>query len=175
MHDVQLAKAQSSRPTTRRTRTPTRKRRKPTSSAAVTTPAKKTKKTPSLSQLLTPKNMQETMKTVGNLRGMVKNWLGYLQQADRVLDTVFVTTTSLKESGVLDKLVKQRGKNLSTDDFTSILGALMSSPLGANLFKGGGDEEEEPTATPAQTTNPQPANPQAIQRPNQQNGLPPMG
>lgn len=95
--------------------------------------------------------MQETVKTVTNLRGMVKNWLGYLQQADKMLDTVFVTTTSLKESGVLDKIVKQRGKNLSTEDFTSILAALMSSPM-ASSFLGGGDDDDDgaqPAASPA--------------------------
>lgn len=99
--------------------------------------------------------MQQTIKTVGNLRGMVKNWLGYLQQADKMLDTVFVTTGTLKESGVLDKLVKGRGKNLSTDDYTNILSALMSSPLASGFLKGG-DDDEKP-ATPEPTVSPQQA------------------
>ncbi|WP_188332332.1 hypothetical protein [Alicyclobacillus suci] len=123
----------------------------------------------SLSQLLSPKNVQETMKTVGNLRGMVKNWLGYLEQADKMLDTIFVTTNSLKESGVLDKLVKHRGKNLNTEDFTSILAALMSSPLAGGFFKGDdGDANEsttQPAASPQQTAQPsapQPPHPQSL-------------
>lgn len=99
-------------------------------------------RTPAPSQLLTPKNMQDTLKTVGNLRNMVKNWLNYLQQADKMLDTFYVTTGALKESGVLDKLLKFKGRNLTTEDFTNILAALLSSPLAENFFKGSGDRAE---------------------------------
>lgn len=93
-----------------------------------------------LSKLLTPETVQESIKSVGNLRKMVKNGLGYLQQADQVLETLYATSNSLKESGVLDKIIKQRGKNLSTEDFTNILMALMSSPIGGQLFKGSNNE-----------------------------------
>jgi hypothetical protein len=107
-----------------------------------------------LSKLLSPENIQETIKSVGNLRTQVKKWMVYLQQADQVLDTIFVTSNSLRETGVLDKIVKQRGKNLSTEDFTNILVALMNSPAGSQLLKsvgGGGNEgeAEEPVASPA--------------------------
>lgn len=94
-----------------------------------------------LSKLLTPENVQESIKGVGNLRKMVKSGLGYLQQADQVLETLYATSNSLRETGVLDKLIKQRGKNLSTEDFTNILMALMSSPIGGQLFKGSGGAE----------------------------------
>lgn len=107
----------------------------------------------SLSKLLAPENLQDTMKSVGTLRTQVKKWMGYLQQADQVLDTVFFTTNSLKDTGVLDKLVKQRGKNLSTEDFTNILVALMNSPAGSQILKSwGGDSEEstEAVSEPAQ-------------------------
>jgi len=87
------------------------------------------------------------MKNVGNLRNSVKNWLRYLQQADQVLDTVFVTTNSLKETGVLDKLVKQRGKNLSTEDFTNILVALMNSPAGNQILRSMGNGENKSAET----------------------------
>ncbi|WP_052012196.1 hypothetical protein [Alicyclobacillus hesperidum] len=130
-------------------------------SSSVATPSKKS---PSLSQLLSPKNMQDTLKTVGNLRNMVKNWLNYLQQADKMLDTVYVTTGTLKESGVLDKLLKHRGKNLTTEDFTSILAALMASPLGAGLL-GGSNDNESNQATKA---NQQPVQAQPQQQPPQQ-------
>ena len=111
-------------------------------------------KSGSLSKLLSPENIQETIKSVGNLRTQVKKWMVYLQQADQVLDTIFVTSNSLRETGVLDKIVKQRGKNLSTEDFTNILVALMNSPAGSQLLKsvgGGGNEgeAEEPVASPA--------------------------
>jgi uncharacterized protein YjgD (DUF1641 family) len=79
---------------------------------------------------------------VGNLRSMVKNWMTYLQQADTLLDTVYATSNSLKESGVLDKIVKQRGKNLSTEDFTNILIALMKSPVGGQVLKSMGNSGE---------------------------------
>lgn len=100
-----------------------------------------TKKKRSLSNLLTPENLQESLKSVGSLRNMVKSGLGYLQQADRMLETLHTTSNSLRESGVLDKIIKQRGRNLSTEDFTNILMALMSSPIGGQLFKGSKDEE----------------------------------
>lgn len=96
-----------------------------------------------ISKLLSPKNLQQSIKTVGNLRNSVKSWIQYLNQADQMLDTLFVTSSSLKESGVLDKLVKQKGKNLTTDDFTSILIALMNSPIGGQLFKSSSSEDEE--------------------------------
>lgn len=91
---------------------------------------------------------------MGNLRTQVKKWMVYLQQADQVLDTIFVTGNSLRETGVLDKIVKQRGKNLSTEDFTNILVALMNSPAGSQLLKsiGGGSSEseaQESVASPA--------------------------
>jgi hypothetical protein len=73
---------------------------------------------------------------------MVKNWMNYLQQADTLLDTVYATSNSLKESGVLEKLVKQKGKNLTTEDFTSILIALMNSPAGSQLVKSMGKSSD---------------------------------
>ncbi|MCL6452754.1 MAG: hypothetical protein K6T78_03890 [Alicyclobacillus sp.] len=129
-------------------------RRKSTSArpqSAAVKPASPTGKGSPLAKILSPDNIQETMKNVGNLRNTVKNWLRYLQQAEQVLDTVFVTTNSLKETGVLDKLIKQRGKNLSTEDFTNILVALMNSPAGSRLFGGGGEsgEASSETAAPA--------------------------
>ncbi|WP_062308580.1 hypothetical protein [Alicyclobacillus sendaiensis] len=133
---VALAKAQAARPANGRgtKRTPARsggRNRAPT-------PSKAGNRAPAPSQILTPKNMQDTLKTVGNLRNMVKNWLNYLQQADRMLDTFYVTTGALKESGVLDKLIKFKGRNLTTEDFTNILAALLSSPLAEGFFKGAG-------------------------------------
>lgn len=112
-------------------------------------PAGKTgKKSSGLSNLLTPEHIQDSLKSVGTLRKSLKSWLNYLQQADQMLETIYVTSNSLKETGVLDKLIKQRGKNLTTDDFTNILIALMNSPVGSQVLKGsGGDSSAE---TPAQ-------------------------
>ncbi|WP_054970088.1 hypothetical protein [Alicyclobacillus ferrooxydans] len=113
----------------------------------------------SLSKLLSPENIQETIKSVGSLRTQVKKWMTYLQQADQVLDTVFVTTNSLRETGVLDKLIKQRGKNLSTEDFTNILVALMNSPAGSQILKGmGGGSDDSDNVEQVEA----PANQQAL-------------
>jgi len=133
---VALAKARVARPANGRG-----SRRNPARSggrSGAPAQAKAGNKAPAPSQLLTPKNMQDTLKTVGNLRNMVKNWLNYLQQADKMLDTFYVTTGALKESGVLDKLLKFKGRNLTTEDFTNILAALLSSPLAEGFLKGSG-------------------------------------
>ncbi|MBX5436119.1 MAG: hypothetical protein IRZ33_02760 [Alicyclobacillaceae bacterium] len=104
-------------------------------------PAKPAKRPASLAELLSPKNLQDSLKAVGNLRTMVKNCLQYLQQADAMLDTLYTTSHTLRETGVLEKLVKQRGRNLTTEDFTNILVALMNSPLGSQFLRSmGGDK-----------------------------------
>ena len=139
----QLMKSGSAKP---QRRPPTiRKKRAPQAKAAASDNS--VKRIPSLSKLLSPKNIGESVKTVTNLRSMVKNWMRYLGQADQVLDTLFVTTNSLKESGVLEKIAKQKGKNLNTEDFTNVLIALMNSPIGGQLFKGS-DESSDGNAKP---------------------------
>ncbi len=118
---------------------------------AVKSTAAPAKKAGGLAQLLSPKGIQDSLKSVGSLRNSVKNWLRYLEQADQVLETIYATSNSLKESGVLEKIVKQKGKNLTTEDFANILVALMNSPIGGQVFKGGGDETDasETPAAPA--------------------------
>ncbi len=112
--------------------------------ASASTPAKSVaKKSGGLSDLLSPKNLSESLKAVNGLRGTVKHWLRYLQQADQMLETFYVTSNSLRETGVLEKLVKNKGKNLTTEDLTGILAALMSSPIGGQLFKSSGDGDDK--------------------------------
>lgn len=165
LEDIQLAKAQLPRArSTRRPPVAARRRpiaagkRRPKSAEKPSLPAKVNKG--NLSKLLNPKNLQESLKSIGNLRGSVKTWLGYLQQADQLLDTLFITSSSLKETGVLEKLVKSKGKNLNTEDFTNILMALMNTPMGAQLFKGNGDSNTETesngTAATASTASTKP-------------------
>jgi hypothetical protein len=156
--DIQLAQHNVSRPrkpNSARRGSKTKRRR--AARAPVPAPAQPQVKSPaarrpSLSQWLSLDNLQDSLKTVGNLRNVVRNCLQYLQQADQVLETLYVTSTSLKETGVLDKLVKHRGKNLTTDDFTNILIALMNSPVGNRFFKALNSQEEtgsQSAATPA--------------------------
>ncbi len=150
--DIQLAKSQLQR-TSRPSSGKRRPKRKSSPAKRRSAPAKPeaTKSKGNLSKLLSPKNLQESLKTVGNLRTMVKNWMQYLQQADQLLDTIFLTSNSLKETGVLDKLIKSKGKNLKTEDFTNILMALMNSPVGAHLFKSD-DSEQTGTEEPSPPT-----------------------
>ncbi|MHB1629485.1 MAG: hypothetical protein ACYCVB_14115 [Bacilli bacterium] len=121
----------------------------------------------SLGKLLTPKNFQESMNSITSLRGFFKQVSKYVQQADNLLDTLFVTANSLQESGVLKKLAESKGKKLGSSDLTNILMALMNSPLGNNIFKriGSGDDAktEEPSQT--QTAAAPPAPPAAPSRP----------
>lgn len=88
-----------------------------------------------LGKLLSPKNFDQSMDTIANLRALCRQCVKYVQQADSVLDTLFVTGSSLKETGVLKKLAESKGKNLSTDDLTNILLSLMNSPIGATIFQ----------------------------------------
>ncbi len=136
------------------------KRRKPTVKPASSSNAKADggsapKKPGTLSQLLTPKNLQQSVKAVGNVRSTVKNWLGYLQQADVWLDSVYSTTNSLKEAGILDRLAKSKGRKLSTEDFTTILSSILNTPLGDRMMKGlggGADDAPADAATAASGT-----------------------
>ncbi|PWI57935.1 hypothetical protein [Sulfoacidibacillus thermotolerans] len=100
-----------------------------------------------LGNMLSPKNFQESMNTISTLRGWSKQVAKYVQQADNLLDTLFITANSLQESGVLKKLAESKGKNLSTADLTSILMALMNSPLGNSVFKKLGGNSESTSAT----------------------------
>jgi hypothetical protein len=147
-HDIRVAKAnvrRTAKKSTRRAR-PRAKRNASSSLPAVRQPGNPPtgKAAKGLGHLLSPKGIQETLKTVGSLRTSVKQWLQYLQQADQILDTIFITSSSLKETGVLEKIVKQKGKNLSTEDFTNILIALMNTPIGGQLLKSGGSTETQP-------------------------------
>lgn len=101
-----------------------------------------------LNRLLSPRNLEESLGTIVTLRGFCKKCLKYVHQADNLLDTLFVTTNSLQETGVLKKIAESKGKNLNSGDLTSILMALMNSPLGNNVFQrlGGSEKKEAPPA-----------------------------
>jgi hypothetical protein len=148
-HDIRVAKANVRRTAKRQTKRARPGAKRNAGLPAVRQPGnpstgKKEKAAKGLGHLLSPKGIQETLKTVGSLRTSVKQWLQYLQQADQILDTIFITSSSLKETGVLEKIVKQKGKNLSTEDFTNILIALMNTPIGGQLLKSGGSTETQP-------------------------------
>ncbi|MBX6352063.1 MAG: hypothetical protein IRZ10_01910 [Thermoflavifilum sp.] len=112
-------------------------------------------------QLFGGAGLQDSLKTVGNLHGMVRKGLNYLQQADQILETVVVTGNSLKETGILDKLTKRRGKDLTTDDFTNLLIALMNSPVGHRFFKSLGAKDGQSSGATANPPGGPPALPPA--------------
>ncbi|WP_200757832.1 hypothetical protein [Effusibacillus dendaii] len=93
-----------------------------------------------------------SLSNLGNLSAMCKQCLKYLQQADVWLETINKASTSLNEAGLLQKLIKTKGKGLSTGDMASVLMAFMNTPLADQFFKGGSSEEDSSTA------NRQPAN-----------------
>jgi hypothetical protein len=114
---------------------------------------KRSKSTPTKSTApIVPKRLpipnvlaKDPISAIENIRNFCKQCLKYIQQADKMVDTLFVTTHSLQESGVLQKLLKDKGKNLTTNDFTNILIALMNSPAGSDIIKRMGQNQlEEP-------------------------------
>lgn len=101
------------------------------------------------SSLPSPSNLI-SLDSLNNLRKNAKQWLNYLQQADVFLDTIYSAGNQLNETGVLQKIIKQKGKNLSTGDFTAILMALMNTPLADRFFKGG-KQESNSANTPSES------------------------
>lgn len=97
---------------------------------------------------ISPTFIQDSIESLGNLRNLCKLCLKYIQQADTMIDTLFSTANSLHESGVLQKLIQHRGRNLSTTDLATILSVLMNSPIGSRLFErmGGGSETPPPAS-----------------------------
>ncbi|MFC4770169.1 hypothetical protein [Effusibacillus consociatus] len=85
-----------------------------------------------------------SLENLGSLRTMCKNCIKYLQQADRLLDTLFIASNSLNETGLLKKIIQTKGKGLSTGDLTSLLFAFMNTPLAEQFFKGGSSSEAAP-------------------------------
>ena len=147
------------------------RRSKPLRSHTKKRPQKKQKSTPSTptspktdkpnwGKILSPKNMEESLTTISTLRNFCKQCIRYVQQADGLLDTLYVTTNSLQESGLLKKISESKGKNLNSGDFTTMLLALMNSPLGNSFFKrltGGDSGNSDTPATPSAVTPPAPS------------------
>lgn len=109
-----------------------------------------------------------SLDSINNLRTSAKQWLKYLQQADVFLDTLYSAGNSLNDTGVLQKIIQQKGKNLSTGDFTAILMALMNTPLADRFFKGGKQDSLSQNAeVDSQTgrSGPQAASPQGQSQP----------
>lgn len=158
LKEILLVKSQSARQgTAAKSKPAQRKKTRPQNAKRKTAAPAKDAAVPdslgNLGKVLTPKNFQESMNSITSLRGFFKQVSKYVQQADNLLDTLFVTANSLQESGVLKKLAESKGKNLGTSDLTNILMALMNSPLGSNIFKRLGNGDDAKAQEPAQTQN----------------------
>ena len=155
---VRGQKPLSARSRTQPSRTKKRPQKKRASSSSSTaSPSTPKKEAPSWSKILSPKNMEESLNTISTLRNFCKQCIRYVQQADGLLDTLYVTTNSLQESGILKKLSESKGKNLNSADFTTMLMALMNSPLGNSFFKrltGGDNDGNESTEKAPELTAP---------------------
>jgi hypothetical protein len=93
------------------------------------------RKDPVAGPAVVPPLVGNSIQTIASLRAMTKQALRYVQRADSMIDTLFSTASSLHESGVLQKLLQHRGKNLNTNDFSTILMSLLNSPIGGKLFE----------------------------------------
>lgn len=99
------------------------------------------------SVLSTKKLLQDPVKSIKSIREFCQQCLGYVQQADTLLDQLQGTAKSLHEAGILQKLVETKGKNLDTSELTTLLFALMNTPLGSTLLqKFGGGKKDTPTS-----------------------------
>ena len=133
---------------------PTKARKKKKVTTKPVTPAivEKNDSSSRFSKLLTPKSIEESLGTIVSLRTFCKNCLRYVQQADNLLDTLFVMGNSLEETGILKKLREAKSKKLDSGDLTSLLLALMNTPVGAGLFKRLSPSEEAETEQPPTST-----------------------
>jgi len=67
-------------------------------------------------------------------KALCQQCMKYVDHADSVLSTLFITTHSMTETGVLDKLKQKNLKKLQPSEVSSVLMALMNSPIGRKLF-----------------------------------------
>jgi hypothetical protein len=104
-------------------------------------------------QLPSPKSptfLEDSIKSIGSLRNVCKQCMGYIQRADKWFDALHHVGSHLHETGVLPKITKGNFKELTTGDWTSILMLLLNSPL-SSLLLGSSEGNSEPD-TPAPAT-----------------------
>ena len=93
-------------------------------------------------QLPNPKSptfYDDSVRTMTNLRKICKQCVGYMQKADQWIDHLHGFGSHLHKAGVLPKLSQGNFKDLSMDEWGSLLMALMNSPF-SGLLLGGGEE-----------------------------------
>jgi len=92
-----------------------------------------------------PTFYEDSVRSMSSLRKLCKQCMGYVQKADGWLDSLHGVGSHLHREGVLPKISQGKIKDLTTSDWTTLLMALMNSPL-AGLLLGGGDAKKEEEA-----------------------------
>lgn len=97
-------------------------------------------------QLPSPKSptfVEDSIKSIGQLRTLCKQCMTYMQRADQIFDGLHGVGSHLHSAGVLPKLMQGNVKELTTGEWAAILMALLNSPLSGALLGGGGGGEGE--------------------------------
>ncbi|TCP57623.1 hypothetical protein EV586_10267 [Tumebacillus sp. BK434] len=92
-------------------------------------------------QLPSPKSptfVEDSIKSIGQLRNFCKQCMGYMQRADQIFDGLHGVGSQLNSAGVLPKLMQGNVKELTTGEWAALLMALLNSPLSGALLGGGG-------------------------------------
>ncbi|PWK16380.1 hypothetical protein [Tumebacillus permanentifrigoris] len=98
-------------------------------------------------QLPSPKSptfAEDSIKHLSTLRQLCKKYTGYMSRADQLFDSLHGVGSHLHKEGVLPKVIGGKFKDMTTSEWTTLLMALMNSPL-AGMFlstAGGGDAKK---------------------------------
>ncbi|MBL0385323.1 hypothetical protein JJB07_01575 [Tumebacillus sp. ITR2] len=93
-------------------------------------------------QLPNPKSptfAEDSMKHLGTLRNHLKKYHGYMSRADQMFDALHGVGTHLHKEGVLPKVIGGKFKDMTAGEWSTLLMALMNSPLAGFLLGGGGN------------------------------------
>ncbi|MCX7569664.1 hypothetical protein OS242_06780 [Tumebacillus sp. DT12] len=95
-------------------------------------------------QLPSPKSptfYDDSVRAIANLRNLCKQCIGYVSRADQLFDGLHGVGSQLHQAGVLPKIAGGKFKDLTSNEWTAVLMALLNSPLSGFLLGGGAPEE----------------------------------
>jgi hypothetical protein len=102
-------------------------------------------------QLPNPKSptfAEDSIRHLATLRHLCKKYTGYMSRADQLFDSLHGVGSHLHKEGVLPKVIGGKFKDMTTGEWTTLLMALMNSPLAGMLLGGSGgsgsEKKEEP-------------------------------
>jgi len=97
-------------------------------------------------QLPSPKSptfYDDSIKAIANLRNLCKTCIGYVSRADQLFDGLHGVGSQLHQAGVLPKIAGGKFKDLTSNEWTAVLMALLNSPLSGFLLGGGTPSKKE--------------------------------